>query len=98
MAYAWFDIGDGRQVYRKVPESIGERSHFPAPMLRPDGMSDTWNPVDGKHYDSRSQYERAVKAAGCEIVGNDAGHWNRRPEYKPEGVRKDIIDSWNKHS
>ena len=28
-------------------------------------------PADGKTYDSKSSYYKAVKAAGCEIVGND---------------------------
>lgn len=92
--YAWFDCGNGRQVYRKVPEPVQTRSHLSAPMLRPDGMADTWNPVDNKHYDSKSQYERAVKAAGAEIVGNDAGHWNqKRPEYKAEGLKESIVSA-----
>ena len=30
------------------------------------------NPVDGKMYDSKSKYYRAVKDSGCEIMGNDA--------------------------
>lgn len=29
------------------------------------------NHADGKMYDSRSGYYRAVKAAGCEVVGSD---------------------------
>ena len=28
--------------------------------------------MDGKTYDSKSAYYAAVKAAGCEIVGNEA--------------------------
>ncbi len=90
--FAWFDCGNGRKVYRKVPEPIQTRSHLPAPMVRADGMSETWNPVDGKHYDSKSQYQQAVKAAGCEIVGDDKGHWNQKPkEYKADGLKQDIV-------
>lgn len=96
MTYAWFDAGDGRKVYRRVPGERKARSDLPRPYLRPDGMSDVWNPVDGRHYDSKSAYERAVKAAGCEIVGNDAGHWQKPfPTLEPEGVREDVIDAWN---
>lgn len=97
--YAWFDRGDGRKVYRKVPAHAPQRSALPCPNIRADGMSDTWNPVNGQHYDSRSQYERAVKAAGAEIVGDDKGHWNNPTrEYKPEGVREDIVQAWNQLS
>jgi len=34
-------------------------------------MAPTVNPANGQMYDSRSAYERAVKDAGCSIVGND---------------------------
>lgn len=97
MAYAWIDCGNGRQVYRKVREDTRQRSHLPAPRIRADGMQATWNPCDGREYESKSAYERAVKDAGCEIVGNDAGHWNRRytpPE--PTGIREDIKKSMEK--
>lgn len=94
MEYAWVDLGNGRKVYRAVYEHVAARSHLPAPRVRPDGMSETWNPVNGRHYDSKSQYERAVKEAGCEIVGNDKGYFNqKRPEYKPEGLKQDIVSA-----
>lgn len=48
-----------------------KRSHLPMPAIRTDGMEATMNHADGKTYDSRSAYERAVKDAGCVIVGND---------------------------
>ena len=95
--YAWFDLGNGRRVYRAVREYTEARSHLPAPMLRPDGMSETWNPVDGKCYDSKSQYERAVKAAGCEIVGNDKGFFNQKPQaYEAKGLKQDIVNAMKK--
>ena len=96
MAYAWIDCGNGRQVYRKVREDTRQRSHLPAPRIRPDGMQATWNPVDGQQYESRSAYERAVKAAGAEIVGDDAGHWNKpSPTFEPEGIKEDLARAWN---
>ncbi len=71
-------------------------SHFgapanAAPSIRPDGMSDTQNMADGKVYDSKSAYYAAVKAAGCEIVGNERSY--REPERKtiaPPRARDDI--------
>ena len=100
MTYAWIDYGNGRKVFRKVREDVRQRSHLPAPRIRPDGMSSAvWNPVDGKQYESRSAYERAVKDAGCEIVGDDAGHWNKpAPTFEPEGIKEDIVKAWNELS
>jgi hypothetical protein len=83
------------------PERIMARSDLPAPYTRSDGMSDTWNPVDGNYYDTRSGYERAVKQAGCEIVGNDKGYWNQAREpkaYKPDGVGQSVKDAWDQLS
>ncbi len=33
-------------------------------------MDATMNHADGRLYDSRSAYEKAVKAMGCEIIGD----------------------------
>jgi hypothetical protein len=48
------------------------RSALPCPSIIRDGLDNVVNPVDGKVYDSKSAYYQAVKAAGCEIVGNEA--------------------------
>ncbi|WP_191057801.1 hypothetical protein [Geminicoccus harenae] len=29
------------------------------------------NPADGRMYDSKRAFQRAVRAAGCEIIGNE---------------------------
>jgi hypothetical protein len=42
------------------PESVGIIRDFEAPLLCH---------ADGKYHTSRSTYDAAVKAAGCEIVG-----------------------------
>jgi hypothetical protein len=47
------------------------RSELPAPFIRADGMSPLINHADGRLYDSKSAYYRAVKDAGCEIIGNE---------------------------
>jgi hypothetical protein len=61
-----------------APPPVVARSELSSPMLIRDGMDHTWNPVNGQHYDSKRAYEKAVKAAGCTIVGNE------RPRPKPE--------------
>lgn len=43
-----------------------------------EGVQGVMNHADGKVYDSKSSYEKAVKAKGCHIVGND---WNKS-QYK----------------
>jgi hypothetical protein len=48
-----------------------KRSDLPMPAIRSDGMDPIVNHANGLLYDSRSAYERAVKDAGCVIVGND---------------------------
>ena len=70
---------------------VEKRSGLPSPMLIRDGMEATLNHADGQRYDSKRAYEKAVKAAGCEIVGNDPAFKRpKAPEYKPQGVVEDI--------
>ena len=67
----------------------------------PGGVNGMLSHADGKRYDSKSQYERAVKAKGCRVVGNDfngatyktplergvRGEFNVRPHLK-EAVQR----------
>lgn len=55
-------IGDGSRgpVHYAGSDSLGE------------GIQGLVNPANGQKYDSRSEYYKAVKAAGCEVLGNDA--------------------------
>lgn len=46
----------------------------------PGGINGILNHADGKRYDSKSQYERAVRARGCRVVGND---WNKTEYRRP---------------
>lgn len=52
-----------------------------------DTMDGVLNHADGRMYDSKSRYTRAVKAAGCEIIGNDKVERRITP---PRPVRDDI--------
>ncbi|MFZ5624437.1 MAG: hypothetical protein ACOY71_08385 [Gemmatimonadota bacterium] len=71
-------------------------AHWPSPSagasgvrfyIRTDGMDAIENPVNGLLYDSRSAYYRAVRDAGCEIVGNERP---KRVIKKPPPVGPDI--------
>lgn len=51
-----------------ISDTIGTRTNT-------DGVL---NPATGKKYDSKSEYYRDTKAAGCEIMGNDAPTESKR--------------------
>lgn len=72
-----------------------KRSHaVAAPYIRTDGMEATWNPANGRTYDSRSAYYAAVRDAGCHIVGDDATIPEAPGEFEaPGGVEQDIKDT-----
>jgi len=57
-----------KHLYREEPP---KRSSLPAPMLISDHLDYIQNPANGQTYTSKSAYYKAVRAAGCEIVGND---------------------------
>lgn len=49
----------------------GARGGSMAPNVIRDDLPDLMNHADGKRYSSKRAFERAVRAAGCEIVGNE---------------------------
>jgi hypothetical protein len=66
------------------------RSHLPMPAIRADGMDPILNHANGLMYDSRSAYERGVKDAGCEIVGNEKLTAKPRPTLSDRELKQDI--------
>ena len=70
---------------RRKPD---RRSGLPAPSVRADGMDLTRCHADGRVYDSKSAYYKAVKDAGCEIVGNEK--LPERKPFEPKGIKEDI--------
>lgn len=88
-----FVLRDGKLVPKHLAAPLTElnRSSLPSPMLIRDGMDSTWNPVNGQHYDSKRAYEKAVRAAGCEIVGNEKLKASPRPEL-PDPVH-DVVQA-----
>lgn len=59
-----------------------------------DGMDAIRSMADGKMYDSRSRYYQSVKAAGCEVIGNDSVP-RQRHEMPP--VRADLKRALEQH-
>ncbi len=58
-------------------------------MVIRDTMDLTLNMADGKQYDSKRAYERAVTRAGCDIIGNDTSY-NHEREWKPTITKSDV--------
>lgn len=77
-----------KHLYVQPNES---RSDLPAPMIISDHLDYVQNPVNGQTYTSKSQYYKAVKAAGCEIIGNEKPSASPKPQLDDPG--KDIKDA-----
>lgn len=76
------------------------RSDLSAPSIRRDGMTEFVSTVDGKTViDSKSKWEKHVKAAGCDIVGNDAPPAADRfvgSKAHASSIKKDIVEAFEK--
>lgn len=68
-----------------------ERSRGPnaGPSVISDQLDYVMNHADGQRYTSKRAYERAVRANGCEIIGNEKLPERRAPE--PAHVERDIV-------
>jgi hypothetical protein len=95
MARQVFVWRDGEVVDRATVGALHDAAD--APMVRADGMDAIRSMADGKLYDSRSGYYASLKAQGREIVGNERGAFDRRPEWQSHGnVGRDIIKTAQK--
>lgn len=65
---ALYKMIDGKltEITNRAPEGAGARVH-----LISDDIPETWNPVDGKHYTSKSAIRRVAKERGLIEVGNE---------------------------
>lgn len=61
--YAWHDCGDGRQVYRRIPEQKHGRSSLPCPRIVRPFSSPVQSMADGKFYDDPASLRATYKAA-----------------------------------
>lgn len=70
---------DGKLVDKFTAPPL-HRKFADAPFVISDTMEPTWNPANGQRYDSKRAYERAVRAAGCEIIGNEKPKASPKPQ------------------
>lgn len=92
--YAWYDVGPGRQVYRRVPDEPAARSHLPCPTVRSDRMEPAEHPLTGQMIDSKSRFESITKAHGYVTMGDDPARLRRGQKQTPD--RKQIRASLEK--
>lgn len=101
MRWIWSRVSNQLLTPEEHARELGEvrRSKLSAPMIISDNMESTLNHADGQRYSSKRGYEKAVRAAGCEIVGNDPSF--KRPkakEYDAGDVKGDIKSAWDQVS
>lgn len=60
------------------------------PTVISDSLPDLMNHADGQRYDSKRAFERAVRNAGCEIVGNEQQRVPERVSYSNGEVGRDV--------
>lgn len=94
--YRWFDRGDGRQVYRKVPEARHlNRSDFATPMIIGDFAEPVQSMADGKWYSSKRALAASHRANGNPHgqdfveLGNEAMPWVEHKSSEAE-LRDDV--------
>lgn len=79
-----------------VPKS--ERVHVSGgPSVIRDELADVINPADGRRYSSKRAYYAAVRANGCEIVGNEnlSQVERNRPRLEGPGTElKRVLESY----
>lgn len=77
MTKAWFDVGNGRKIWRTIPEPCEARSNFPVPYMKFDRIEPVQSQADGKIYDSLSALRATYREDGnpqhirYEEVGNE---------------------------
>jgi hypothetical protein len=95
---------NGEMIAKGSPEDIRycpPRSDLPAPMVISDQLGDVWNPADGKKYDSKSAYYKAVRASGCEVMGSEAPTQASTPNDDGPSItdyEKSVADAFKQHS
>lgn len=89
--YAWFDLGNGREVYRKVQDRTAARSDLPTPHVISDSV-EVKSMVDGQMYSSKRALRRSYRERGYVEVGDQ--EQKLPPKAPPD--RKGIRDSIEK--
>lgn len=90
----WHELEAWPNECRSHFATRGPRSDLAAPMLIRDGMEPIVSMADGREYDSKRAYHKSVRAAGCEIVGDDKAPFDKKPEFVPQGVGESIKQAY----
>ena len=88
MARTTYVLRGGELVDKRLAPPL--HASWAAPMVRADGMAPVRSMADGRIYESRSAYYAGVRAAGCEIVGDERAPFDRRPAFQPGSAAADI--------
>lgn len=86
MTYAWFDLGNGRQVLRKVKDERVQRSELPCPMIVSDQI-EIKSMVDGEIYTSKRALRQSYRDKGYIEVGNEEQKMPPKPKPDRKGIR-----------
>ena len=80
-----------------MPEQNMKRSDLAFPQIARTSLDDVWNPVDGKRYSNSRAFEAAVKAKGCEIIGNDSSIVTPKPKpvKSAPGLKDALQKAWH---
>ena len=62
--YRWFDLGNGRKVYRRVPERSNTRSALGCPQIVKPFAEPVQSMADGKWYSNPRDLENTYRASG----------------------------------
>jgi hypothetical protein len=85
----WENYPAGERTILKTDSNPDPRVHIISDtLLNKRGKPGVRNHADGQVYDSKRGYEKAVRAAGCEIVGNEKMTQTR--QFNPGPVGPDI--------
>lgn len=104
----WFDLGNGRKIFRAVPERTdASKSSLPSPYFVTDTIPETRSMADNKLYTSKKAMRASYKAennpAGVDYIeiGNEPMAEFKRPERDRAGDRAaieraiDLVESGN---
>ena len=88
---------DGQFLLIPAGQYVPESRHLPATGIITDTMDNLWHPCNGRYSNSKSQFRRWTKEAGCEEIGNE--RIKPRDNYKESGmqasVKGDLIRAYN---